>query len=173
MPFTARLIQSSGFPEISNQQRDRAMTKELRANRQDFLTAAMAAENRLEYVTPNDWALLLDKAKYQSFAKGEELIHIGRQEPVVIFLAKGSARIVSGRRWPIATVAAGEILGDMAFMEGTQSSATVLAETPIEAYLISWSDLHHLFESYPHLGSRFYRSVAVSLSRRLRRQISE
>jgi hypothetical protein len=31
--------------------------------------------------------------------------------------------------------------------------------------------LQDLFELFPHLASRFYRSVAVNLSRRLREQI--
>jgi hypothetical protein len=33
---------------------------------------------------------------------------------------------------------------------------------------IEWSALSDLFELYPHLGSRFYRSLAVNLSRRMR-----
>jgi hypothetical protein len=33
--------------------------------------------------------------------------------------------------------------------------------------------LEDLFELYPHLASRFYRSLAVILSRRLREQIAK
>jgi len=143
------------------------------AKRHEFVAAATASPNRLEYLTANDWALLLDKAAVKNFAKGEELIRIGIRQRSIIFLSKGSARIISGRNFPIANVGAGEILGEMAFLEGTESSATVVAEEPTEAYVITWTDLCETFEAYPHLGSRFYRSVAVSLSRRLREQISE
>jgi CRP-like cAMP-binding protein len=143
------------------------------AQRHDFVAAATASPNRLEYLTANDWALLLDTATERKFTKGEELIRIGVRQRSIIFLSKGSARIISGRNSPIATVGAGEILGEMTFLEGSESSATVVAEEPCEAYVISWADLAETFEAYPHLGSRFYRSVAVSLSRRLRGQISE
>jgi CRP-like cAMP-binding protein len=149
------------------------MTKEQRAETQEFLAVLRAAKNRLEYVTPNDWALILDKATCQSFAKGDKLIQLGTHNTKIIFLAKGAASIHSARRWEIASVSAGEILGEMAFLEGSQPSATVVADEPVEVYSISWATLHELFDLYPHLGSRFYRSVAVSLSRRLRQQISE
>jgi CRP-like cAMP-binding protein len=144
-----------------------------RAEMQDFLAVLQAADNRLEYVTQNDWALILDRATRRKFSKGEELIQLGKQNPTIIFVAKGSASVVSARQWHIASVSAGEILGEMAFLEGTKPSATVVAAEPLEAYSISWKTLNGVFEAYPHLGSRFYRSVALTLSRRLRQQISE
>jgi CRP-like cAMP-binding protein len=60
----------------------------------------------------------------------------------------------------------------MAFLENSQASATATAGEDVEAYAISWEALSDLFELYPHLASRFYRSLAVNLSRRLRDQLS-
>jgi CRP-like cAMP-binding protein len=59
----------------------------------------------------------------------------------------------------------------MAFLENGAASATVSATEDSEACAIEWKALWDLFELFPHLGSRFYRSLAVSLSRRLREQI--
>jgi CRP-like cAMP-binding protein len=141
--------------------------------RQEVLSILRAAQNRLEYLTANDWALIMDKAARQSFAKGDELLQIGKQNPNIFFMVKGSASVLSARRWQIASVRAGEVLGEMAFLEGTNASASVVADESVEAYAVSWETLHDLFNLYPHMGSRFYRSIAVSLSRRLRKQISE
>lgn len=149
------------------------MAKDPRAEIQEFLAILQAAKNRLEYVTLNDWALILDKATRRSFAQGSQLIQVNKQNPNIFFVAKGSASIVSSRGWQIASVRAGEILGEMAFLEGAKPSATVVADEDVEVYSVSWAVLHELFNLFPHLGSRFYRSVAVSLSRRLRQQISE
>jgi CRP-like cAMP-binding protein len=149
------------------------MAKDQRAEMREFLAVLQAAKNRLEFVTKNDWALILDKATRRSFAQGDQLIQLNQQNPNIIFVVKGSASIVSSRGWPIASVCAGEILGDMAFLEGTKPSATVVADEAVEVYSISWAAMHELFALFPHVGSRFYRSVAVSLSRRLRQQISE
>jgi CRP-like cAMP-binding protein len=147
--------------------------KEHRAELQQFVSVIAAANNRLEYLTPNDWALLMDKAERKTFAKGNELFHYGVQNANILFMVKGSASILSARRWQIASVGPGEVLGEMAFLEGSNASATVVAEEAVEVFALSWRTLHDLFEIYPHLGSRFYRSVAVSLSRRLRKQIAE
>jgi CRP-like cAMP-binding protein len=140
---------------------------------QEVLSVLRAAQNRLEYLTANDWALIMDKAARQSFAKGDELFQFGKQNPNIFFIVKGSASVLSARRWQIAIVCPGEVLGEMAFLEGTNASATVVADEPVEVYSVSWHTLRKLFELYPHMGSRFYRSIAVSLSRRLRKQIAE
>jgi CRP-like cAMP-binding protein len=44
----------------------------------------------------------------------------------------------------------------------------VVAEVDVEAYHLDRTTLQSMFELFPHLGSRFYRSVATNLSRRLR-----
>ena len=62
------------------------MAKEQRAEAQEFLAALRAAKNRLEYVTPNDWALILDKATRQSFAEGSKLIELGKHNAQHLFL---------------------------------------------------------------------------------------
>ena len=59
----------------------------------------------------------------------------------------------------------------MAFLENNLASATAKAEEAVEAYALDWSSLGELFELFPHLASRFYRSLAVNLSRRLREQL--
>jgi CRP/FNR family cyclic AMP-dependent transcriptional regulator len=140
-------------------------------DRDRLLSILQTAEHRLEYLTPNDWALLIDRAKKVIFKKGETLIKKGRQTKVVYLLARGMAKIEAEFGVRIAQVGPGQICGEMAFLENGVASATAIAEQEIEACAIDWSTLSDLFELYPHVASRFYRSLAVSLSRRLRRQI--
>ena len=59
----------------------------------------------------------------------------------------------------------------MAFLEDTGPSATATAEEEVQALSIEWRSLTELFELFPDLASRFYHSLAVNLSRRLREQI--
>jgi CRP-like cAMP-binding protein len=47
----------------------------------------------------------------------------------------------------------------------------VVANDAVEAYFIDRPTLQSLFELFPHLGSRFYQSLAGILSRRLREVI--
>ena len=59
----------------------------------------------------------------------------------------------------------------MSFLEDAPASASVVADAEVEAYRLDRSALESLFELFPHLASRFYRSVATNLSRRLRELI--
>jgi CRP-like cAMP-binding protein len=134
------------------------------------LSILQGARNRLEYLTANDWSLILDKSKRVSFKRGETLVHQSKQIKTVYLLVKGRAR-VEVSRMKVAEVGPGEICGEMAFLENSLASATVVAAEDLDATAIEWSALTALFELFPHMGSRFYRSIAVSLSRRLREQI--
>jgi CRP-like cAMP-binding protein len=68
----------------------------------------------------------------------------------------------------IAQLEPGEVCGEMAFLENGVASASVSAADALEVCAIEWTALTDLFELYPHMGSRFYRSLAVNLSRRMR-----
>ena len=136
-----------------------------------LLSALQTATNRLEYLTQNDWHLIADKAEQLTFKKGAKLLHQGSQTKSVYLLVKGTALIQSDSKTKIAQIGPGEICGEMAFLEQGNASASVIAEEDIDAFAVHWSALEDLFGLYPHLGSRFYRSLAVSLSRRLRQQI--
>ena len=136
-----------------------------------LLSILQTAPNRLEYLTPNDWALLVDRAKQVTFQKDEILIQKGKQTKMVYLLVKGTARIESDFKVRIAQIGPGQISVEMAFLENNVASATVTAKEEVQAYAIEWSALGDLFELFPHLASRFYRSLAVILARRLRDQI--
>jgi hypothetical protein len=49
------------------------------AAHEELLSVLRTAKNRLEYLTPNDWVLIVDRAKRTTFQKGEILIHAGKQ----------------------------------------------------------------------------------------------
>jgi CRP-like cAMP-binding protein len=138
---------------------------------QELLSILQTASNRLEYLTPNDWTLIVDRAKQTPFRKGDVLIQQGKQTKMVYVLVRGTAKIESSKA-VIAHIGPGQVCGEMAFLENGAASATVTAEVDGEACAIEWKALSDLFELFPHLGSRFYRSLAVNLSRRLREQIA-
>ena len=140
------------------------------ATTDQVLSILQASRNRLEYLTPNDWSLILDKSKRVTFKKGETLIQQAKQAKTIYLLVKGRAK-VEVSKMKVAEVGPGEICGEMAFLENSLASASVVVTEDLEAAAIEWAALSALFELFPHLGSRFYRSIAVSLSRRLREQL--
>jgi CRP/FNR family cyclic AMP-dependent transcriptional regulator len=140
------------------------------SSQQELLSILQTASNRLEYLTPNDWTLIVDRARRTPFRKGDVLLQHGKQARTVYVLVRGTAKVESAKT-VIARIGPGQVCGEMAFLENGDASATVTAEEDGEACALDWKTLSDLFELFPHLGSRFYRSLAVSLSRRLREQI--
>ena len=140
-----------------------------KSNEQE-LSVLSSSKRGLVYLTANDWALVGDKASRVHFKEGAVLIQKGKRANGVFLLLKGTARVVipfqSSR-----TLGPGEICGEMSFLEDTPASASVIADKDVEAYHLDGTTLHRLFELFPHLGSRFYRSVATNLSHRLRELI--
>jgi CRP-like cAMP-binding protein len=68
-------------------------------------------------------------------------------------------------------VGVGEICGEMSFLDDVPASANVIAQQDVEAFFLDRPTLEKLFELFPHLASRFYRSLATNLSHRLREWI--
>jgi len=128
---------------------------------------------RLEYLTPNDWALLRSRSHSRLFRKGEFIIPINSRPSSVFILKNGSATVEVTRGNPIAKLTTGDICGEMSFIENTVASASVVADSDTEVDVLDLPEISAIFDSYPHLEARFYKSIALLLSRRLRRTSSE
>ncbi len=144
------------------------MPKEMQ---QQEVSVLSAAKNGLVYLTANDWQLIVDKATRRKFKPGESIVQHGRRTYGVFLMLSGSAsvQIPSG---VAKTLRPGEICGEISFLDDLPATANVVAAEEMEAYYLDRSTLQSLFELFPHLGSRFYRSLASSLSRRLRELIA-
>lgn len=132
----------------------------------------MQAPNKgLQFLTENDWALLRDKARELQFRKDQRLIHEGLVGNTLYLIKSGTARVErrnGAATVRIATLGAGDMCGEMSFIEKTAASASVIADEELTADALDAATLQTLFESFPHVGARFFRSVALTLSRRLR-----
>ncbi len=143
------------------------MSKDLQQNDVSVLSAAKSG---LVYLTANDWRLIVDKATRRKFKPGEPIVQKGKRTYGVYFLLNGSASVqLGGNSMP--AIGAGEICGEISFLDELPATANVVARDAVEALYVDRTALQTLFELFPHLGSRFYRSLAASLSRRLREMI--
>lgn len=127
-----------------------------------------SSKQGLVYLTTNDWALVADKASRVRFKKGEILVQKGKKANGVYLLLKGTAQVQIPFQSKVPVIGPGEICGEMSFLEDAPASASVVADGDVETYHLDGPTLQSLFELFPHLASRFYRSLAMNLSRRLR-----
>lgn len=142
------------------------MSKE---TQQQDVAALSSAKRGLTYLTPNDWALIADKATRRQFKAGAAIIQQGKRTHGIFLLLKGSATVeipASGAALP--AIGPGEVCGEISFLDEEPATVNVIANDNVEAYYLDRPTLQSLFELFPHLGSRFYRSIACSLSRRMR-----
>jgi CRP-like cAMP-binding protein len=130
-----------------------------------------SSKHGLVHLTANDWALVADKAVRVHFKKGEVMVEKGKKTNGVYLLLKGTARVHIPPQLRKTVIAPGEICGEMSFLEDAAASTTVVTEEDVEAYHLDRPTLEGLFELFPHLASRFYRSLVTNLSRRLRELI--
>lgn len=70
---------------------------------------------------------------------------------------------------PVAELGEGELFGEMSFVESSAASATVVAETDCRIGELSVGHVSRLLARNPEMSARLYHSLALLLSRRLRR----
>ena len=135
---------------------------------QQDLSVLSSAKNGLLYLTSNDWTLIADKASRVKFKAGEPIIRQGRRTRGIYLLLSGMASVhIPGREIPPA-LGPGEICGEISFLDEQPATVSVVAKQAVEAYYLDVPTLQSLFELFPHLGSRFYRSLALNLGVRVR-----
>ena len=125
----------------------------------------------LRYTTEEDEAGLLAGAERRHFADGDTILREGERAHTLFILRSGSARVERSHgefTVEISRLGAGELFGEMSFVEDFAASASVVAEGACDVDAIEESHVHRLAERDPGFAGRFYRSVAELLSRRLR-----
>jgi CRP-like cAMP-binding protein len=130
----------------------------------------------LQDLTRNDWTLIESRAKRIGFNLGQEIISEGARIDHLYVLRSGSASVElegTTSRTVIASLIAGDVCGEMAFLEDSTATAAVVAKDDIEVDAIRADELRQLVAAFPGFGARFYRSLAVILAQRLRQTSKE
>lgn len=144
-----------------------------KAIQQQDVSVLSAAKHGLVYLTANDWALIADKAVRMKFKDGDRIVEQGKRTHGVYLLLKGTASVQIPTQEIPPAIGPGEVCGEISFIDEQPATVSVVAKEPVEAYYLDRPTLQSLFELFPHLGSRFYHSLAASLSHRLRELIKE
>lgn len=93
---------------------------------------------------------------------GDKLAVEGTTGQQALIIVSGTATVLKGAS-NIATVAAGDIVGEMALLSGQPRSATVVADTDMTVYALSISEFSSLLAQCPRLERR----VTMTAVRRL------
>jgi len=123
------------------------------------------------FLTGDDLRLLAEKARRVTYAAGEIVLSEGQETRGIFVLRSGHVNIEKRfAKLPqtIATLGPGEVFGEVSFVDSQPASASVVAIEPAEADVLDRAEVFSLLASVPGLASRFYQSLALKLSERLR-----
>jgi CRP-like cAMP-binding protein len=106
-----------------------------------------------------------------NFTVGDAIVQRGKRTHGLYLLLKGSATVQIPSQGTLPAIGEGQVCGEISFLDELPATANVVAQEAVEAYYLDHATLQTLFELFPHLGSRFYHSLASNLARRLRELI--
>jgi CRP-like cAMP-binding protein len=107
----------------------------------------------------------------QSFARDQLVFDQNVPLRAIFLIDDGSVRVERhdrGAMVPLAVLGAGEFFGEMSFVDGTPTSARVVADEPTRLRVIDTTTVDNLTKADPAFAARLYRSIAAILAERLR-----
>lgn len=133
---------------------------------------SQARSTVLKHLTEADWRAILEAGELMSFVHGEIVLREGQPNDSLYFIDDGQVRVMRGdatRSIELARLDGGSVFGEMSILDGATASASIIAESlEVDVVRIDRSELERVMAENPGLGLRFYRSIAETLSPRLR-----
>ena len=118
-------------------------------------------------MTEGDWNLLLTNAKLFKYHKEQPVVTEGAPMEALFRVRHGVFDVCKGES-VVATLRAGALFGEVAFLGTYISEATVSASTDdAEVWLLDLGFLTQMFLMEPELAMRFYAHVARSIADRV------
>ncbi len=152
----------------------------------------MAFDTTVRKLSLAERRALLDLGISVHAKPGDVIIHQGSRLNGIYVVLKGEVRVEHGiqvvrqtvvkrpngtdavRKMPgrlsveVTRLGRGALFGEMSFVDDEPTSATVTAVSEVEAVFIEGGKVRDKLESDPALAARFYHSLAIVLSGRLR-----
>jgi CRP-like cAMP-binding protein len=109
-----------------------------------------------DVLTDGEIDALTDHAMTVHFDKGATLTPEDDSARSMFVIISGEVEVTSGRRGQhVATLSAGDIVGEMSLLIGTRRNANVTATQPMEALELGTQALAHALAASPDLAERF------------------
>ena len=121
-------------------------------------------------LTDDDVVWLTQAGVAKQLAAGARLIEEGTAIRCIYFLLDGEARVTKAGngQTDVARLRAGDMIGEMSFIDASLPSASVTTSVDSTVMEISRHTLEHKLRADSGFASRFFRALAMLLSDRLR-----
>jgi len=122
----------------------------------------------LSYLNDDDAAWLAANGATRRPADGEVVIREGVMIDRLFVVLSGALGVTLANGETVATLGAGEVVGEIAFVDSAPPSATVAAMSRAVLLEIEKAKLQIKIDGDPGFAARFYKAIAVFLASRLR-----
>ncbi len=137
---------------------------------------SVAFESVFSALEPEEQSYLLKMADRQEVEDGDVILAQGSPHRGIWLVLAGQVRIELERPdgesdtvvGDLARLGAGEIFGEMSFVDGYPASASVVANGRVRVLHIQADMITALMLGDPTFGARFFRSIAITLVGRMR-----
>ena len=119
-------------------------------------------------LTDTDVEWMADTGERRWVEPGAVLIEEGKPVAWLVLVLEGELAVSVAGIGEVARLGAGEVVGELSFVDTAPPSATVAARQRTLALFIDKADLLRKLEIDVAFGCRFYRALAVFLADRLR-----
>lgn len=119
--------------------------------------------------TPQDLAAVAAIAERKVYMVGEYIYQSGDASDALFIIESGTIDVtLKDKEVPLATVGAGQALGELAFFERSERLASAFTREPTHVVRLPFAKLDQIFAKHPNLAMIFYRRACAFLSRQLR-----
>jgi CRP-like cAMP-binding protein len=136
-----------------------------------MMAAAIQTTRFLPFLDAAEESAVLAAAPIKGFDRGQLVLDQNVQLRGIFLIEEGSVRVErrdDDQTVPLAILEAGEFFGEMSYVDGSPTSARVIAETPTRLRVIDEATVNALIKKDPGFAGRLYRSIAAILAERLR-----
>jgi SulP family sulfate permease len=129
------------------------------------------ANSLLHGLTEDEITAVLLVVDERQVAQGEALFRRDARSDGVWMLQSGQVSILAGGgplAARLATFGPGQFVGEMGFIDGHTRSATVTADTPVQAVLLDRHAVTALVREHPEAALKITRNIARELAQRVR-----
>jgi bacteriocin-type transport-associated protein len=129
----------------------------------------------LGQLSDDDIEWMITSGAPRQLAPGAALIREGEPIEALYIVLDGALAVSAAASGDaeIARLGAGEIIGEISFVDARPPAATVTALQPSTVFALDRGRLYGKLERDPWFAARFYRSVSVFLADRLRNTVSQ
>lgn len=121
---------------------------------------------------PDEQSIFAASLRRRHYRSGEIIIQIADPAYDMFFLTKGEVSVIlfmeDGTLKRLAAMGPGMTFGEMAVIDGSPRSATVVADSVVECDVITANDLEQLGRRFPEIRIKLLKNLTISLTRRLR-----